>query len=1380
MFNTSTNGATPQPTVRNTRRRPRPPSNEGSLSAPKGKRQRLNDQTFVPPGAGPEMEETRNSMVASLARPGSAGEAIALQREIAVRGKKPRSGERITKGDGSSVLTSNDTYTVSKLPALPDLLKTDSTVEQHGAINSENGYALTLTHTHAIVWPYAANIQSPETFMFALPQPSKRASDPLPLGSLVSHSASSTEPGLVVVIPTSGKITYWESVSSAATLDLRLQRNGVELSIPGMISGETVIQILNAETAGFVLAFSTGRIAYMAVRDGQGRPAISVQFLRAGNGPASGSFFGSLRNALSSSAWRGDIAAVRAGRHDNKVGERSIVMATTKGKLQSWNIHRGGHADITGDAEGREEIVMAIKAANPALNDLLIEGFEIHDFTYIPKSAVEPQFSDQSGVTQLMLLTSLTHRQNSHYFLVSVDLKATKLSVTDIRPITSYTTPPSRDATSKPRLYLPSPALMAYVVFARAVVVISTAKHPESPENQLRSESHLLPQPFEDVIDLRRDMNIEIVGSGMEEPHGSSLVLDTKSRRFKAKHPAAVLIVRGGGVVRVAATDKIKLISTDAPQVDAYSKLKQAVFYGAIKDNPLSFKVRPELEFPAEQVGKAAIKLSAEILGSENLPTLAVSQSLQKRATLLKDLATYLKASGVALDRLTKWQLLGDAEKIAAATTMWKRHDETVRHMPDGKKGDLMSELVEYINETQKHEPSKEKGEVDAVRHWFINDVPKIQIAIPWAFQVIKYTYQDGQKDHASVMDLLSEADDLVMGAIQSAFDFRTANLGLYGLGGEQLEHGILKSDYEGLPEFWTSTFFIAENLRKQVDLGGMLLREYIGKPIGQGDPSAEVVDKIRLEFPDLIDTAIRSNTERIKWSLAQHSQSDQEQASQMESALSDVEDKHLSSLAADMDLTDRALALAEKHEILPVLARLLLWKLDSSRIQSLQPGLSDEDADYLEARSKQMKDSVQQLFVKFGTKWAKALFEHEIDSGLMEQLLDEWKDEQTYLTEFLRSKPEYAKVSWINDVTRESDLETASTALLDLGLRHESDLWSKKIELSLGKLAFLSTQDYSEPVGSLPDEHNSELPRASSQLGLIRIQNQVYNFVLPSIAAAIDENAELQLALEAHSNRKLRKQLMLSNLLQESMARLIKQEAMPVAELVDLLTLMGTQVETLAQENFIYSRFFLALQAISYGEFNKDEQQLMQRIVWRRCMLSDNWAEVNNTTSKDEQQHDEQLRKTALYQTLYCCFKNSFFEKNKNMKPMNNKEVLGAGVADVESRFTNTDASTLERIVGDMQVEDDSLQLEDKNRLGDWYQTVLDKAKQDYETELAEETDDGKNMQQAQARLVLAEGEIREKELKRADALLHSKQRYRPKPKANGHLGKFRQSIRT
>ncbi len=203
--------------------------------------------------------------------------------------------------------TTNTAYTVSKLPALPDRIRADSQStfrnvhlihgsftdqyidRQHGAIFSSNGYALTLTHTHAIVWPYTSTTTSPETFTFALPYPSKHASDPLPLATLVSPSTSSEEPGLLVVMPISGKIAYWESISSAATLDfIRQQRTGVEDAIHGMFSGEYVVELVYAESAGFMLAFSTGRLAYMSVRDSHGRPAISVQFLRSGLGSSGG------------------------------------------------------------------------------------------------------------------------------------------------------------------------------------------------------------------------------------------------------------------------------------------------------------------------------------------------------------------------------------------------------------------------------------------------------------------------------------------------------------------------------------------------------------------------------------------------------------------------------------------------------------------------------------------------------------------------------------------------------------------------------------------------------------------------------------------------------------------------------------------------------------------------------------------------------------------------------------------------------------------------------------------------------------------------------------------------------------------------------------
>jgi len=601
-------------------------------------------------------------------------------------------------------------------------------VHQHGAVYADSGYALVLTHSQALVWPYAAHMPSPETFSFTLPQTSKHVSDPLPIGSLVSASASSSDPGLVVIIPTSGKITYWESVSSAATMDLRLQRHGVEHTINGMYGGEMVIQILNAESAGFVLAFSTGRTAYMSVRDGQGRPSISVQFLRGGSGSAAGGIFGSVRNAFKSSSLRADIAAVRAARPE-RVGERRIIVASTKGKLQSWDIHRGGHASLITEAEGREAIVMAIKGQAPDLSELLLESFEIIDFTHTSKPTQEPErSSEEQGGAHILVLCCLKSQRRCHYFLVEVTLAVEELSIGIIRPITSYTSPVSPNAISRTRLYLPSPALVAYVVFDKAVLVVSMSRQINPPDLQLRNSGRLLPQSFEDVIDFREDMDVEIVGSGMEEPSTSYGAEDTKSRRYRAKFPATVLIVRGGGVIRVAATNLAKLTASTPQQVTAKSKLEQAVFFGKKDQNLLSFAVRSEIQFSPEELGSAALELSNDILRSQtphivSVPA-SVDQNLQLRAASLRDLAEYLRDNDIRLDRVTKWKLLWDAERIKAARMVWERYDTCVKEKPAGQKRGLLTEVVEYIHEDYKTEPVAEAGELDRVRHWFIHDIP--------------------------------------------------------------------------------------------------------------------------------------------------------------------------------------------------------------------------------------------------------------------------------------------------------------------------------------------------------------------------------------------------------------------------------------------------------------------------------------------------------------------------------------------------------------------------------------------------------------------------------------------------------------------------------
>ena len=98
--------------TRSSRRRQRPLSSDTSIQQPKAKRQRvpLSETTFVNPEtqAQPEMYEVKpDNIDLPIRRDGiEALAGSAPRKELSVRSKKPKPGERASKGDGSIILVS--------------------------------------------------------------------------------------------------------------------------------------------------------------------------------------------------------------------------------------------------------------------------------------------------------------------------------------------------------------------------------------------------------------------------------------------------------------------------------------------------------------------------------------------------------------------------------------------------------------------------------------------------------------------------------------------------------------------------------------------------------------------------------------------------------------------------------------------------------------------------------------------------------------------------------------------------------------------------------------------------------------------------------------------------------------------------------------------------------------------------------------------------------------------------------------------------------------------------------------------------------------------------------------------------------------------------
>ena len=1062
-------------------------------------------------------------------------------------------------------------------------------------------------------------------------------------------------------MPSSGRVTFWETISCAATLDLmRQQRHGVEHTIYGMSSGERVIQIAPAESAGFILAMSSGRLAHMMVRDSHGRPSISTQFLSTSLGASHLGLFGSLRHVLSHSTGRGEIAAVRSER-TGRVGERNVVAATAKGKLVAWKFHRGGRYDTLAEADVKESIIDAVQEADLIASEFPAESFEVLDFSYVPRDleskyyemsrlADAPEAAD-STVQHIVLLVSLTKRLSSRYALVEIILSPTTTRIGMVRPISCYTTSVSSKPSAnsiRPRIHLPRPALVAFVVFDRAAVIASIAIPPLSPESQLQEDAHIQPNMFEDVIDLREDNVLEIVGSGYEEPPAPSAHEDSKSHRHKTKNPAAILMVRGTGILRIATTDIDRFGSERAPVLTAKSKLEQAVFYSVKMDNPLLFDGRRDAQlFTDEEVSEAALQLSHEILTSNNphIATLPVSlaDNLKSRSQALERLIRYLVATKARMDRRTRWVLLWNAERMSVSSALWKKQEVFVAQRPSEEKKTLTSEIVEYIHEDQKSNPNVGAGEVDRVRHWFLHDIHRMELFVAWAYEVIKHRYKGKTLDDLKLSYLIQEAITVNVVALRGAMDFRLKNLDLYGLAGEELEHGVLK-DYTGLPEPWTGSHYISNNAKRLLELCHGWLQQYYppgSEPPSGLHPSPAMVTTIVNNIATMTDQYLLSVLEQSRWASVT---SDNPKLVQWANACREayLNCRYDKVLALErLDLWSEAMAIAEKHKSWAALADVLVERIGKLNEKMMDPSVNADMEQKLAREVKGLETKLKAYFGKYGQDFAFAAYDVMLAKNGVGGVLDYTGDDYGFKTEYLRSRPELAKISWINDVQGEKDISHAARTLVDIGLSREHQVWSKKIELSLGKLALLAEEDaapaqpkrFSKAGDEAPHRNGEKIDHVDNELEVIRVQDKLYEVIRFTVQTAIDGAAELELAMEAHAPDVPKKYKVLHQVVENGIGRLLKHEALDPMSLIDILTLARLGDSEVATE-----RFFLALEVAHHG-LRGEAYKAARRLIWRRCLIADDWAKVNDTQRKADVEVAELVSETVLFSTCVPCF---------------------------------------------------------------------------------------------------------------------------------------------
>lgn len=1102
------------------------------------------------------------------------------------------------------------------------LLLTQSTGHFACSFGTGHGYALVLTQSHAVIWPYSSSASSPspaEVFTLSVPESCRNTTAEAPLGVLLS-TATAGPPGLMVIIPSTGKVVYWETVSSATSLGLsRHKQNGLQGSISGLLYGEHVTEVVNGEPSGVIATLSSGRVAQITVRSSQGKPTIVSNFLRNSTNGSMG-LLGGIRNALAGGFWRKEVAAARPGISRQR-GQRDILVSTTNGLVEVWDTHWSNGSILRAQFDIRQHLAESLgpkltdesgnhtlkilDLASGAGNDSNVRGSQAPETEKWPLYFVVelPQGPNSTGLWVIRIILSDDGRVLSTRL---IDLHHTR----------------SGSNESKLRLFVSKPGDTGFIVIGQSIIVLSLAQFDDTIAPQ---DSHPLPSLFCDRIDFRTGHEYEILGSGFEEAvHHNPL-------------PACFVMVRGFGVVRVSAVPRRCGVGGEHVTT-AKHKLEQAVFYGTMLKNPLNLASRGGLDFPVDELEQAALEICRELLQSSSkyIPSsgIPLDQNLRSRAKALHDLASLLTQRGLPLNNLTQWELLWGAEKLAAQRAMWKIEGDLRKNADEPT---FLSRVIDQMSEKFKAKFDSRHSDNDYVRHWFLHDTHRMEHIIPWIFNAIKL--QKGQsKQGRKTAEQIFQASEFSLAVLETAFRFRDEHASLYGLNEEFLEDGVLVTGYENLPEPWTShnMAYVETGHLLDLELGSCMA--WIQQTVSTVDaPPNDIVEDIAKNCARQLRVLSQMHGERIRWLSSQGDPKSMDEVASAEQSHVKQRRWQLFKLAGIGQLDD-AISLAEKFRDMSALVELIIELQDQTKCQLFSEINSDDpDAVILDKKSGELGRKISHYFEKFGESWANAFFSRQISMG-QSGVLFAMRKFQPFITRFLRKNPAYQRLSWINDVVGENDYGTAAQCLKNLAIEQESDLWSHRVELSLVKLSSLAAW---ESTDSAHDSiHQSDIKRFEDYAELDAVQEVIHAHITPALQDAIDQKAEIDLAVEQFGRHIAEYRPSLHEVLANALTRVVAREVVGIDQLVDLLTLLDTtRAPDYEQTELSGKEFYLALRAIHLGCCGQRDQSYtsaLQKLVWRRCMIRDSWEGMGATEGLSNEAHD-----TALCHTLVLCLKD-------------------------------------------------------------------------------------------------------------------------------------------
>lgn len=1096
------------------------------------------------------------------------------------------------------------------------------------------GLALAFTSDQALIWTYA-NSTASKILSLPLP-PGLKGAEPLPFGEIVRNGPTN-DFGVVAVAPSTGRIVFWENIDSAEARSLFAQRKqGIEGWVK-LYSGERVTQLVDVDHAGYILVLSSGRLAQLTLRDAQGRPSVTTTVLNAPNG-SSGSFF-SLKGLLGGSI-RKSVASVKARPSDTR-GQMEVISATRNGSFQLWDLSWSGQQIFKREVDARQIILDEVQLGSPP-ETRGQQDVHILDFAILGRS-------NEPGITDTLVLVALSGRNMLDHFLLEVDIGESTATISRAIPLRSYQ-PAKLPAEAAGTLLLPDPGHTALVQFPDATVIASLVRPEESPEAQLFFDSGSTASAFQDCIYFRSDAHVRIVGYALEP----------SSR--KSQTCTALVFIQDFGILQINVYAPPQGTEQESrSKVTALSKLMQATFFSTVPGTILDFDTKGRYSFSQDDVEQAAIHISAGILSSsfEHLEgnTLLLEDNLNRRALALRTLNKHLRSQFPDLSFSGRWQLLWHAEKLAACMKLWEWYQKSLRRQEKQPEQfpekHVVIDLVKSAHEKYKKPVEPTASEHEQVINFFLHDIDTLEVVTPWAWNFFRIYYisPEAKKTLQSVMQRLYEANEVYIIVLETAFGFRKENIDFYGLDADSLDvDGILKAGYghdKLSSNFWTSNHNMVTSLRAIVDAGNKYANDCYEKKQQEG-----VAQRIAQQNPRLVRLSCANHLERCRWGMEQTDPQKQSMGRKFREEWDiNIRPKQIGHLSA-IGLATEGMNLAERYSDMSTLVD-LIWDetifLEEAKLEEHSKMVETE----INLKLGRIKDRVADCFKQYKDGFADAYFSKYIATNnageLLKKAREEDRDFQASLTQYLSVSdaiPPRSRIAWINNIRGESAYGEAAADAQDAA-RQETNVWCKTAELSIAKLAAMAQQEAdaetANEAGIQKDfrAHKSFQKKLGYELEVAGIQNQLYEYVFPTIKTAMDDESAVQLLMTEYGQGRLEERPALQHLLQQGFDQLVQHRVMDPYLLIDVLTLMlPDSAEDLTDPN-TFNQFALALKVLAMINATSDDaihpavRKGLLGLVWKRILLQDDWTAIDSTQTLSQEGMAEYLAATVAGSTI-------------------------------------------------------------------------------------------------------------------------------------------------